>query len=489
MTPRYAPHFTLPNVHRQPVAVAFDAPTIVTDTGLLTVRALDQQLGYLADLARRLPDPRAQQFVRHPAHQILAQQIYQILADYPDCNDADALRTDPLFQTLAGADPAPDQPLACGSTLARFQYAFTRRQAELPEEDRPAFGQMYRARSERIRILNDFLVETFLRTRRQTPAYVILDIDPTDAPAHGKQALTGYHGYYQQHQYFPLLVFDGASRFPLAAWLRPGTAGGATGAVTVLAALVAALRRAWPDVLILVRGDSSLAGPALYEFCEEQGLLYAFGYASNDVLQRRTEQALADLELYYHFYGRREPHVQRYEVLEDYQAGSWSRPRRVVCKVEITPQGSQRRFVVTNLSGDPGGLYRGFYAARGDVPEQPIGELKNGLDLGRLSAHGFRANAYRLLLHVVAYGLVVLLREAAAAVAEVARASVGTLRSRLWKVGAWVEEKGGRIWFHVSAAWPGRALWLRVQEAVAGFVAALAEGGTPAPSSGEGVVM
>jgi hypothetical protein len=474
MTPRYSPHFTLPEVHRQPVAVAFDAPDIVTDTGLLTVRALDKRLGYLADLARRLPDPRAQDFITHPAEQILAQQVYQILADYPDCNDADALRTDPLFQTLAGADPRPDRPLAGGSTLARFQYAFTRRQIELPEEDRPAFGEMYRARTDRIRILNQFLVETFVRTRRQPPPYVLLDIDPTDDPVHGSQALAGYHGYYQQHQYFPLLVFDGQSRFPLAAWLRPGTAAGACGAVAVLGDIVTALRRAWPEVLILVRGDSSLAGPALYEFCEAQGLLYAFGYVSNAVLQRRTERALWELEEYYHWYGYREPHVQRFEVLEDYQADSWSRPRRVVCKVECTPQGSQRRFVVTNLSGDPRGIYRGFYVERGEVPEQPIDELKNGLDLGRLSACGFRANAYRLLLHVVAYGLVVLLREAAAAVAEVAQATVGTLRGRLWKVGAWVEQKAGRIWFHVAASWPGRALWERVQAAVVRFAEELA---------------
>jgi hypothetical protein len=487
MTPRYCPHFTFPDVHPQPVAVTFDAPPIVADTGLLTLRQLDQRLGYLADLARRLPDPRAQQFVLHPVEEVLAQQVYQILADYPDCNDADTLRTDPLFQVLAGAEPRPDRPLACGSTLARFQYAFTRRQLELPEEDRPAFAEMYRARSERIRVLNQFLLDTFIRTRRQPPAYVILDIDPTDDPAHGKQALTGYHGYYQQHQYLPLLVLDGHSRFPLAAWLRPGTAAGACGAVGVLETIVTALRRVWPDVLLLVRGDCSLANPALYEFCESQGLLYAFGYASNAVLQRRTERALWELQLYHHFYGRREPHVQRFEEIDDYQADGWSRPRRVICKVECTPQGSQRRFVVTNLSGQPSGIYRGFYVERGAVPEQPIDELKNGLDLGRLSAHGFRANAYRLLLHVVAYGLVVLLREAAASLPEVARATVGTLRSRLWKVGAWVEEKAGRIWFHVAAAWPGQELWARLQAAVAGWWPAAAAAETSAGSAAAGV--
>jgi len=473
MTPRYDPHLSLSGIHPQPVAVAFDAPAIVADTGLLGLRQLDQGLGYLADLARRLPDPRAPLYVTHTAEQILAQQVYQILADYPDCNDADVFRRDPLFQVLAGVEARPDRPLACGSTLARFQYAFTRRQRDVPEEDRPAFAEMYQARTDRVRIVNAFLVETFIRTRAKPPAYVIVDIDPTDDPAHGSQALSGYHGYYQQHQYFPLLVFDGQTGFPLAAWLRPGTAGPACGAVEVLEGIVTTLRRAWPGVLILVRGDCGMAGPAMYEFCEREGLLYAFGYASNAVLQRRTERALWELQLYYRFYGRYEPHVQRFEVLEDYQAGGWSRPRRVVCKVECTPQGSQRRFVVTNLSGDPRGIYRGFYVERGEVPEQPLDELKNDLDLGRLSAHGFRANAYRLGLHVVAYALVVLQREAAAAVPEVASATVGTLRTLLWKVGAWVEEKAGCIWFHVAATWPGRELWQRVQAATAPFVAAL----------------
>jgi len=473
MTPRYTPHLNLPNLHPQGVAIAFDAPPIVTDAGLLGLRDLDQKLGYLGELARRLPDPRCPEFITHTTEQILVQQVYQILADYPDCNDADTLRYDPLFQTLAGVDPHPDRPLASGSTLARFQYAFTRRQCDLPEEDRPAFGEMYRARTDRIGIVNEYLVETFIRTRTKPPAYVIVDMDPTDDPAHGRQALTGYHAYYQQHQYFPLLVFDGDSGFPLGAWLRPGTAGAAWGSVDVLEGIVTALRRAWPDVLILVRGDSGMAGPDMYEFCEAQGLLYAFGYASNVVLQRRTERALWEVELYYRFYGRYEPHVQRFEVIEDYQAGSWSRPRRVVCKVECTPQGSQRRFVVTNLSGDPRGIYRGFYVERGEVPEQPLDELKNDLDLSRLSAHGFRANAYRLLLHVVAYGLVVLLREAAATIPEVATAKVSTLRTRLWKVGAWVEEKAGGIWFHVAQAWPGRELWERVQTAVAAFVESL----------------
>jgi hypothetical protein len=470
MTARTAADLSFAAVDRQAVAVRFDAPAIVSDAGLLSLRQLDVHLGYLADLARRLPDPRDPERLTHPLPQILAQQVYQLLAGYADCNDADSLRDDPLFQTLAGVAADPQRPLASGSTLARFQYAFTRRQRHLPEEDRPAFADSYQAQSQRLTVLNQFLIDTFVRTRVTPPAFVILDLDATDDPVHGKQALSGYHGYYQQHQYLPLLVFDGSSGFPLACWLRPGACHAALGAVDILRSLVAALRRAWPHVTILVRGDCGLALPAVYEFCEAEGLLYVLGYPGNAVLQRRTQGALTDLELAHFFMGCYEPHMQRFLTLEDYQADSWTRPRRIVCKLECTPQGSQRRFVVTNLSGDPRGLYRGIYVQRGAVPEQPLGELKNGLDAGRLSAHGFRANAYRLLLHVVAYGLVVLWREAAAAVPEVSRASVGTLRQRLWKVGAWVEVRARQVTFHVGQAWPWRDVWVRAEAAVRDFV-------------------
>ena len=236
------------------------------------------------------------------------------------------------------------------------------------------------------------------------------------------------------------------------------------------------MRAAWPDVLILVRGDNGGAGPDLYEYCEAQGLLYAFGYSSNAVLQRRTEVAMSNMELYYQFYGRRDPWVQAFEAFEDYQAADWSRPRRVVAKLEITPNGSQRRFVVTNLSGHPGGIYRGFYVQRGAVPEQPIGELKNGLQADRLSASSFRANGFRLLLQVVAYALVVLFREAVAGIPEVATATVSTLRQRWWKVGAVVVTSARRIWLHVSETWPGRQVWAQVHEAVTAFVGQVLEG-------------
>jgi hypothetical protein len=464
---------TLWNLGKQQVTVDFAVSQIVSDAGLLGIRTLDKELGVLAELAQLLPDPRAQQFVEHSKEAILTQQVYQILAGYPDCNDAQTLRDDPLFKTLVDVSPDRDEGLASGSTLARFAQAYTRREAELPVEERPVLLEVDAAQTHRLKILNDYLVELFIRTRRSVPAFVIIDLDASDDPTHGQQVLSGFHGYYDQHQYFPLFAYDGTTGFPLAAWLRPGTVHASCGGVETLRVIVERLRAAWPHVSILVRGDNGLAVPAIYDYCEAQGLFYAFGYATNDVLSARTAAILQDLQEYYHWYGRREPEVQRFEAFEDYQAGSWLRPRRIVAKIEINRFGSNRRYVVTNMSGDPRGIYHGFYVQRGRVPEQPIGEMKNGLEADRLSFHHFRANALKLLEHTIAYALVVLHREATAAIPEVATASVATLRQRLWKVGALVQTSVRRIWFHISATWPGRPLFQRVLAAIHRFVGAI----------------
>jgi hypothetical protein len=354
------------NIGLQQVTVDFDGGEIVTDTGLLAIRSLDQELEVLSILAERLPDPRSQKFVIHSREKLLTQQVYQILADYADCNDAQKVRQDPLFQTLVGRTPHVDNPLASGSTMARFKQACTRRQAELPLEERPVLLEVDAAQTHRLKILNDYLPELFIRTRRTPPASVIIDLDASDDPTHGQQVLSAFHGYFDQHQYFPLFAFEGETGFPLAAWLRPGTVHAGCGAVDVLKIIVDQLRQAWPNLTILVRGDNGLAGPGMYEYCETEGLLYAFGYAINNVLRERTDPLLADLEEYYHWYRHREPEVQRFEVIEDYQAGTWSQPRRIVAKIEINRFGSNRRFVVSNMSGHPQGIYHGFYVQRGE---------------------------------------------------------------------------------------------------------------------------
>jgi hypothetical protein len=464
-------------VGRQQVTVTFDGGSVVSDTGLLPLAELDRKLGILAEAARRLPDPRSPLYVIHSTEQILRQQVFQILAGYPDGNDAQQLRDDPLLKTIVGIDPRREEiPLASGSTINRFQHAYTRREAEKPLEDRDVIFEVRRAQIERINGLNEFLIDAFVRTRTSRPTHVIIDLDPTDDPAHGKQQLTFWHGHYDQNQYFPMLVFDGVTGLPLGAWLRPGTVHASCGSVDMLKLVVDRLRQHWPGLMIFVRGDNGVAGPAMYDYCEAEGLMYTFGYATNEVLKRRIrEQELVEnAKLLWWISGRHE--FQLFHEFEDYRAESWPRPRRIITKVEITKTGGPNvRHVVTNMSGLAVGIYHGFYTQRGRVPERPIGELKNGLHMDRLSSHRFLANGQKLMTHVLAYLLYALFREANSDTPEVKTMEVGTARSRLFKVGARVEASHRRIWFHVASHWPGRDLFIVAAEAVQRHIEALHE--------------
>jgi len=462
-------------VGRQQVTVDFDGGQVVSDTGLLPLAQLDRELGILTEAARRMPDPRSQAHITHTTEQILRQQVFQILAGYPDGNDANFLRDDPLFKTIVCIDPRQaDRPLASGSTLNRFPHAYTRREADTPREDREVLFEVRRAQTDRINQLNEFLVDVFVRTRVTRPAHVIIDLDPTDDPTHGKQQLTLWHGYYDQQQYFPMMIFDGESRLPLGAWLRPGTVHASCGAVDMLREIVQRLRRHWPEITIFVRGDNGVAVPEMYDYCEAQGLFYAFGYATNDVLKRKVlERELEDNARWLWWISGCQS-FQMFHLFEDYQAGSWPAPRKIIAKLEITRTGGPNtRFVVTNMSGLPGGIYRGFYTQRGDVPERPIGELKNGLSMDRLSSHRFLANSHKLLTHVLAYLVYALFREANARTPEVGTMEVGTARTRLFKVGAVVEATTRRIWFHLTSHWPGRDLLIAAIQAVQDYIARL----------------
>jgi hypothetical protein len=467
----HAQQMVLWQLGRQEVTVDFTADQVVTDTGLLTIRKLDRELGLLAEAAARLSDPRSQKHVVHDAEELLVQQVYQLLGGYFDANDADVLRDDPLFQTLADASPSPEQPLASGSTMSRFKYAYTRRQRQLPVEERTIEQECQKAKCQRIQAINQFLVETYIKTRRTKPKRVVIDVDASDDPVHGHQQLTFWHGYFDQQQYFPQLAFDGESGFPLGAWLRPGKAHASWGAVEALEEIVAALRVAWPDVEIVVRADAGYGVPEVYDYAEKNSLKYVIGYTSNSILKRRTEllwnyvQAHAELH---------DTPCCRFTEFKDYQAESWSHPRRIIAKCEVTAEGGpNRRFVVTNLDDRPDKVYHGLYVKRGNFPERGIQELKHGLQMDRLSSHRFFANAFTLQCHVLAYALWILFREANAQVPEVAGHQLQTVQARLFKVGAVVEASVRRVWFRISRSWPQRDLFGRVCRAVEEFTSGL----------------
>ena len=258
-----AAQLTLFSVGKQQVTVDFQGGQIVSDAGLLPLAQLVEGLGILDDVARRFPDPRCQQMVTHGVKQILGQQIYQFLAGYFDFNDANETRRDPLFQALVGVSPNEQQPLASGSTVARFHHAYTRREADKPREERQVLGEQRDAQIQRIKLLNEYLIELFAKTRLEEPTHVILDLDGSEDAAYGQQQLTFWNAHYDQNQYYPLFVLDGVSGFPLAAWLRPGHVHDSCGAVEILEEIIQQLRRYFPQLTIFVRGDGAFGGPEM----------------------------------------------------------------------------------------------------------------------------------------------------------------------------------------------------------------------------------
>jgi hypothetical protein len=425
------------------VLARFDGGQVTSDGGLPWVARAEEALGVCAALAACVPEWR-RGGVRHSLEALVRQRVFQIACGYEDQNDADTLRSDPLFKLACGRRPASEPDLASQPTLSRLENAVDRWAVEH---------------------LASTLADLYLRERGRagTPARIVLDLDGTDDPAHGEQEGVRYHGYYRQHMYHPLLVFDGDTGQLITAILRPGNVHGSRFVVLVLRRLLRKLRAAWPDIPVEVRADSGFAVPRLFAWCEANRVDYTIGLIPNPVLEARAAPLLAE--------ARAQSIEQdgakvRLAGETRYQAGSWPAHRRVVFKAEILTKGPNTRFVVTTRSDDPLALYD-WYVDRGE-PENWIKDFKNALRADRLSDHRFWANAFRLLLHAAAYWLLDHLRRWLLA-AQVPRLQFDTLRVRLIKIGGWVRESTGfaipSICIHLSSHHPGRALWLLLARA------------------------
>ncbi len=372
--------------------------------------------------------------MRHSVETLVRQRVFQIACGYDDQDDADALRTDPLLKLVCGRLPDTDRDLASQPTMSRLENAVDRRAC-------------YR--------LAVALGELYLRERERegVPTHVVIDVDSTADPTHGKQEGTAYHGYYRQHMYHPLLLFDGATDQLIAAVLRPGNAHPSRGVVPVLKQVVAALRARWPGVTIEVRSDSGCAVPAVYAFCERERVAYTIGLVPNPRLAALAAPLLAEAQAQ-----RVDTGAAKVRLVGEapYRAGTWPHERRVVIKAEALEKGPNARFVVTSRDDPPEAL-DGWYGARGE-PENWIKDLKNACFADRLSDHRFLANQFRLLLHAAAYWLLDTLRRWLAKRA-VPRMQLDTLRLRLLKVGGRVWQLSDRVRLRLAASHPGQPLW------------------------------
>jgi hypothetical protein len=404
------------------------------------VREFDEQLGLTADVCGRITDTRDPRYVTHDVTTLLRQRLYQIAAGYEDVNDATRLRHDPAFQVVAGdgRDPLGSQP-----TLSRLENAI-----EWPAIQRLAHVG----------------VEWFCAYAYgpdEVPADLVLDLDSTDDPVHGTQQLALFHGWYDQRMYHPLIWFEGRTGLLLRTRLRPGLDRSATGVEEELDQLLPPLRRRFPHTPILLRGDAGMATPAVEAKLEAEGLHYVLGMGTNRVFKRRVAARVAQAQARYDRTGR--PLFLRTSFR--HRARSWPHHRRILVKIDVTAQGLNVRFMVTNRRGPAADLVA-WYDDRG-ASENWIKELKLDLHADRLSCHRFRANALRLQLHSVALSLLAYFRRGVLAGTPLATATIGTIRLQLLKVAGRVRRSVRRLWFHLASHWPGQSLFTRCHRALA----------------------
>jgi len=427
----------------QPIVVRMDGPDSSSDGGALLLRQIDEELGLTAGLARCLEDCRDPSRVVHSREEQVRQRVLQIALGYEDANDADSLRHDPILTTVCDRLPDDPQGLSSQPTMSRLENSVSRlvlaRQVRWFERD-------------------------YVRSLPADTEVVILDIDATENPTHGQQELSFFHGYYDQRIYHPLLVFDGDSGQLVTVLLRPGRTHASRSARRTLRRLIRRIKRRFPAASIVVRGDSHFAMPRILDELEklnEQfgGVDYLLGLAKNDVLIRRAQPTLT---LAREISERQARSVQRFAHFQ-YGAKSWKRQRRIIVRAEHnTYWGANPRFLVTSLEEfDPGMLYRA-YCERGDC-ENRIKDFKNALAGDRLSCSRFAANAFRLLLHAVAYRLLHALRQKLGTLGSpLARCQFDTLRLRLLKVAAVVERSVRRITVRLPRSFPLAPLFHQV---------------------------
>jgi hypothetical protein len=454
----------------------FDGGTLSSDGGVLFFREIEAQIGIIRRFAGALDDPRDARYTDHSYEEMLSQRIFQIACGYEDANDCNTLRHDPAFKAACGRLPCSDDSLASQPGMSRFENA-------------PRRSELYR--------MAQAVFDTFAASYEQAPKCLLLDIDDTADEVHGAQQQSLFNGYYDSYCYLPLHIYEGQSGKLITTILRPGRRPTGEEIVSILKRVVGAIRREWPEVIILLRGDGHFSTPEVHEWCESQepAIYYILGQGGNKVLKENASGILQQAQLLYRLRQerylrkkRQEDHKQHKSTSKGksnltensdhamiteqmkvklyteflYQAETWSKPRRIICKVEVSEKGDNIRFVVTNLQhGRKAYIYETIYCGRGQM-ENYIKDHKRFLHSDRLSCHKFEANQFRLFLHSAAYVLMHTLRTKGLQGTDWSRAQFDQIQLRVLKVGARIEELKTKIRVHFPSSFPLQAVYARV---------------------------
>jgi hypothetical protein len=430
----FAAHFS------RRVEASFTAGQVSSDGGALLLRQADLKIDLLSRAAACFTDRRSPLLVTHQLTEMLSQRIYGLALGYEDLNDHEQLRHDPLMAVLSGRRKL-EEPLAGKSTLNRLEL--------------PGGSKRYHKIDYAPEKIDALLCDLFIESHTAMPDQIVLDLDATDIPLHGHQPERFFHGYYDSYCYLPLYIFAGDQL--LCARLRPSNVDGAAGALDEVKRIVAQLRSKWPEVRIVLRGDSGFCREEPMAWCEENNVDFLFGLARNSRLQKIVGRQMHEAKLLHAETGK----AARVFTEFEYQTKkSWARERRVVAKAEYLDKGENPRFVVTSLSADTWAardLYEKFYCARGEM-ENRIKE-QMCLFAYRLSTEEMKGNQLRLYLSALAYTLVEALRRLALKGTEWAEAQVDTIRLKLFKIGALVRISARRVWLEMNSFYPWKHIY------------------------------
>jgi len=430
------------------IRAQFDGGAITSDGGGLLLREVDKRMGIMRQFAACFTDYRDPERIEHRLEELVAQRVYGLALGYEDLNDHDQLRKDPLLAVLVEKSDPSQEVLAGKSTLNRLELT----QATVSAQERYKKIVLDHGAVDRL------LVDLFLQAHQQAPEQIILDLDATDDPLYGKQEGRFFHGYYGHYCYLPLYIFCG--EFLLCARLRSSNIDGAAGSVEELQRIVQQIRSAWPQVRILVRGDSGFCREELMAWCETEGVDYLLGLAKNDRLKAAIQDPMKQAEALHRQSGQaaRVFHEFLYQTRE-----SWSRARRVVAKAEYLEKGENPRFIVTSLGQElwpAQPLYEEHYCARGDMENRIKEQLMLFSD--RTSTAYLRSNQLRLYFSSMAYVLLQMLRRLGLAGTEFAKAQCATIRLKLLKIGALIRITVRKVWVSLAGGYPYVGLFRQI---------------------------
>ena len=424
--------------NRRKIIADFTGGAISSDAGCLLLKEIDNKFKIIHQLAGCFVDYRNQNYCEHTVSQLLAQRIFALCAGNEDLNDHDSLRHDKLYSLLAGKESC-EELIASKSTLNRLELT--------PE------GASEKSRYKKIvaqpEKIEELLVSIFLQSFKKPPKTITIDVDATDDPLHGNQEGKFFHGYYQNYCYLPLYIT--CEGFVLCAKLRPSNIDAADGTVEELNRIISQIRQQWPDVKILIRGDSGFCRAKIFKWCDENNTDYIFGIARNNRLENEIKSELAQAECEYEKTKKRARIFKEF----DYQPlkATWGKERRIIAKAEYLARGPNPRFIVTSLKGVAKELYEDIYCQRGDM-ENRIKEQQLDMFADRTSTQSMRANQLRLWFSTIAYTFMHLLRWIGLENTELNKAQCHTIRVKLLKIGAQIKVSVRRIHIAFSEAFP-----------------------------------